>query len=272
MSPVVQIHRQDLELVKKIGEGGYGTVYHMIWKKSEEKIHVAAKKQYEVEKRELDILSKLGHENIVHLIGVVPGELDFMLILELCEGGSLRSYLDTNGKKPLPPKLLKRWSKHAASAIQYLNHMKIVHKDVKCDNYLIAEGDILKLADFGLAKELEQTLSNATQSGTWPYMAPELLKDCTLSPKLDIYAYAVVLWEMLTGQIPYEEMEYMEIIWHVCKHNKRLEIPVDCPKHLVELMTLCWEEDHKKRPSIDQVILLLGKFSDCRFFMKKLIF
>ena len=189
------------------------------------------------EKNELEVLSRLSHPNIVCLIGVVPEELDFMLILELCEGGSLRSYLDQNEKRPLSEELFKSWSKQAAKAIQYLNHMKIVHKDIKCDNYLITKDKILKLADFGLAKEIEQTLSNATQTGTWPYMAPELLKDSTLSPKLDIYAYAVVLWEMLTGKVPYEGMQYHELIWHVCHHNKRLDIPPDCPEHLAELMT-----------------------------------
>lgn len=221
---IVHIRRKDLKLVKKIGEGGYGTVYHMIWKRDgdhgnngkddEDVIHVAAKKQYKVDHSELEVLSKLKHVNIVGLIGVIPEEIDFMLILELCKSGSLRNHLDRCGQEPLPKELFCRWSKDAARAIQYLQDMKVVHKDVKSDNYLVSgsdhpdgEGTVLKLADFGLAKTIEKTVSGATQRGSWAYMAPELLIDCTLSPtKLDIYAYGVVLWEMLTGKIPYDGM------------------------------------------------------------------
>ena len=258
MACLVDICRENLTLVKKIGEGGFGSVYHMIWKReSKDNIPVAAKRLYKVENLELQILAKLNHPNIVKLLGTVPGELDFMLVFELCEGGSLRSFLNKNDNVPLSAELFQTWSKQAARAIQYLHQMKIVHKDVKCENYLIANDNILKLADFGLAKEMEKTVGMATHRATWTHMAPELLESCELSPKFDIFAFGVVVWEMLTGQIPYEGMGYQAIVWHVCHQNKRLEIPHHCPEHLRELMMLCWQEDHNKRPSSEEVLMLL---------------
>ncbi|XP_072032787.1 uncharacterized protein [Amphiura filiformis] len=257
MGTLVHISRQNLTLVTKIGEGGFGSVYHMIWKKDPKNdVHVAAKRPYKVDSPELQILSKLCHPNIVKLIGIVPGELDFMLIFELCEGGSLRSYLNKNKKVPLEASLFTTWSKQAAKAIQYLHQLNIVHKDIKCENYLIATNNVLKLADFGLAKEMAKTCI-ATHRATWTHMAPELLESCELSANIDIFAYGVVVWEILTGQVPYEGMGFQAIVWHVCHENKRLEIPADCPTHVAELMTLCWQEDPKKRPSIDDVISIL---------------
>ena len=259
MSSVVQIRRQDLTVVKQIGEGGFSCVYHVIWKhETSGDVHVAAKKVHEIDKRELEVLSKLSHPNIIKLIGVVPDVLDYMIILELCEIGSLRQYIDKHG--PLPPDLFDRWSSEAARAIEYLQDRNIVHKDIKSQNYVISSDMVLKLTDFGLSKELERTFSNATQRGTCAYMAPELLKDSKLSPtKYDIFAYAIVVWEMLTGKIPYEGMEFVAIVWYVCKENKRLEIPADCPSYIAALLNRCWHAEHTLRPDIHQVLAILGK-------------
>ena len=261
MSSVVQIRRQDLTVVKQIGEGGFSCVYHVIWKhETSGDVHVAAKKVHEIDERELDILSKLSHPNIIKLIGVVPDVLDYMIILELCEIGSLREYIDSNGQKPLPPDLFDKWSKEAARAIKYLQDRNFIHKDIKSQNYVISSDMILKLTDFGLAKELKITLFSATQRGTCGYMAPELLKENILSPtKYDIFAYAVVVWEMLTGKIPYEGKEFVAIVWYVCKENKRLEIPADCPDYIAELLNRCWFAEHKLRPDIHEVLAILGK-------------
>lgn len=260
-SSVVDIPRMNLELVKQIGSGGFGDVFHMKWKQDSGVIqHVAAKRLYGLANNELDIMSKLDHPNIVKLYGRVVEEMGCMLILELCEGGSLRDYLDCNGKEPVSADLFKRWSTQAARSIEYLQQMNIVHKDVKSQNFVICAAGTLKLIDFGLAKNIRKTQSNASESGTWAYMAPELLKDQKLSStKFDIYAYAVVLWEMLTGKLPYEGWGHPKIVMHVCEDNKRLEIPESCPMYLAELLTLCWLEEYTRRPSIHQVLTFLGK-------------
>ena len=256
----VHFRREDLKFVKSIGEGGYSSVYHVILKK--ENTHVAVKRLNESfsSGEEAGVLSRLSHPNIVKLIGVVPDPFDYMLILELCEIGSLRSYIDSHGQKPLPQNLFDTWSKEAARAIEYLQDQNIVHKDIKSQNYVISSDMVLKLTDFGLARELEITFSQATHRGTYGYMAPELLKDFKLSPtKCDIFAYAVVVWEMLTGKIPYEGMTCMAIVWYICSQNKRLEIPGDCPDYISALLNRCWLAEHKLRPDIRQVLAILGK-------------
>ena len=246
--------------MKEIGEGGFGTVFHMIWNRpNNKKVDVAAKRLFKVDKHELNVLSTLSHPNIVRLIGVVSEPIHFMLVLELCEGGSLRSHLSRNSTEPLHRDLLRYWPQQAAKAIEYLQDMGVIHKDVKSDNYLIACNNILKLADFGLAKLSDKTLNQATERGTAAYMAPELFTEGSLSPKFDIFAYGVVLWEIVTRQIPWKGKGYHVIVFGVCHNGERLSIPEDCPEDLAYLMRQCWQTDRRKRPSIKKILSVLEK-------------
>ncbi|XP_072051431.1 mitogen-activated protein kinase kinase kinase 7-like [Amphiura filiformis] len=135
--------------------------------------------------------------------------------------------------------------------------MEYIHKDVKSPNYLIAEGNILKLADFGLAKKSAITIKNATERASLPWMAPELMTDEVLSPFYDIHAYGVVVWELWTTEIPFEGSDAPNTIWRICNDGERPVIPPDCPKALADLMRQCWDKDWHKRPTIDHILLVL---------------
>ncbi|XP_072017989.1 uncharacterized protein [Amphiura filiformis] len=122
---------------------------------------------------------------------------------------------------------------------------------------MITAENNLKLGDFGLAKNVAATVGNATERASHRWMAPELLEKGVLSPKYDIFAFAVVLWEMLTGKVPFEGLDWQVIAWKVINEKERLPIPEDCPKAIQGLMTQCWEEDWHTRPSIEEVINLI---------------
>ena len=176
---------------------GFGVVYKVLWKKQE----VAAKQLSKEEgKREAEILSKLDHPHIIKLLGVVEDKFEVYLILKLCKGGTLREYLDTHRGLRLGP-LFYDWAKQAIRPIEYLKKNNLIHKDIKSPNYLISAGNILKLADFGLAKNVDATISRATETASYRWMAPELLKDNILSPTYDIHAYGIVGWELWTTDI-----------------------------------------------------------------------
>ncbi|XP_072041116.1 mitogen-activated protein kinase kinase kinase 20-like [Amphiura filiformis] len=267
--PAPTIPLDDLEKVGKLGEGGFGAVYRMKWKSKGQ--DVAAKRfnpdgndQREYE-NELDKLCGLSHPNIVKLIGVVARSSEdeaFTLILELCNGGSLKSYL-RKSKEKLPADQFTAWATQAAQAIEYLHKQGIIHKDVKSDNYLIADENVLKLADFGLSKNAEKTTDNAKDTGTAAYMPPEIHKAGVLSPKFDFFSYGVVLWELLTRGIPFEEMQdRYAIIWQITEKGLRLTIPSDCPEDLEKLMKQCWEEDRNRRPTIDEILSVVSRSRD----------
>ncbi len=268
MAEAQRIGRSDLKFVKTIGEGGFSTVFEMIWEENNNRT-VAVKRLNEVDKREVDILLTLQHTNIVQLLGVVEEEMDYMLVLEYCDGGSLRSYLDEHVNEPLTPQLFYDWAEQAAKPVKYLKQMHIIHKDIKSSNYMISKNNILKLADFGSAKKIEFTIKNATGTATFAYMAPELAKENILSPSYDIFALAVVLWELWTRQIPFEGRENMNIMYVLCIEDQRLPIPSDCPKILTDLMEQCWVSKREDRPSIDDILSTLKKARTLAFHVQQ---
>lgn len=212
-------------------------------------------------RREAEVLSKLNHPNIVKFLGVINKQFNFYLILELCDRGSLTSYLDEHRGERLG-QLFFDWAKQAARPIKYLKDQKIVHKDIKSPNHLITTGDVLKLCDFGLAKDIELTISRATETASYHWMAPELLRDNILSPSYDVYAYGIVLWELWTTDKPFEDViEPMHLVWRICNNNERPEIPNDCPKVVAALMTKCWETDWKRRPDMKRVLSVVSGVS-----------
>ncbi|XP_072042328.1 uncharacterized protein [Amphiura filiformis] len=254
--------REKLTLVKRIAQGSFGTVYKALLENQE----VAAKRvETEEGHRELKFLIELDHPNIVKLIGIVDNGVDVDIILEFCDGGSLRSYLNAHRGEHLGLRFYD-WAKQAGRPIAYLKKMHVVHKDIKSPNYLITSGNILKLCDFGLAKDLDATITSATETASYPWMAPELLRDNILSPTYDIYAYGVVVWELWMTDIPFEDCKVpANLTWRICNNNERPPIPPNCPKPIADLMKQCWQIDWKKRPSMDQVILMLTSAEQSQF-------
>ncbi|XP_072042344.1 mitogen-activated protein kinase kinase kinase 20-like [Amphiura filiformis] len=250
----VTIPQEKPKLVDRIAQGGFGTVYKALWNQQE----VAAKRLSQDEGRhEVKFLSKLHHPNIVKLLGIFDDKVDFYILLELCDGGSLQSYLDAHRGTHLGLRFYD-WAKQTARPIVFLKTLHVVHKDIKASNYLITNGNILKLCDFGLAKDMDVTKSKATEAASYAWMAPELLRDDTLSPTYDIYSYGVVVWELWTTDIPFEGCEVpANLIWRICNDNERPPIPRNCPKPIADLLRQCWQIDWKQRPTMEQVMLML---------------
>ncbi len=254
--PYAIVPKEQLELEERIAHGGFGTVYRGSW---QNKVVAVKRVDNEEGKHELKFLSRVIHPNIVKLIGVTDNKLETDIILEYCDGGSLRSYLDEHRGTHLGKRFFE-WAKQAGRPIEYLKEIGVVHKDIKSPNYLITKGYILKLCDFGLAKVLDATITNATESASYPWMAPELLKDSVLSPTYDIFAYGVVIWELWTTDVPFEGCESVNVMYRICHKNERPPIPTDCPKEIAILLKQCWETNWKKRPSMEQALAMVSRF------------
>ncbi len=251
----VTIPRENLKLVKRIAHGGFGTVYRGMWQNQ-----VVAAKQVGQEdgQWEVKFLSKLDHPNIVKLHGVTETEVDLYIILEFCDGGSLRAYLDEHRGTHLGQRFFD-WAKQAGRPIAYLKKMGVVHKDIKSPNYLITAGNVLKLCDFGLAKDVDVTMTSATERASFAWMAPELLTGSILSPSYDIFAYGVVVWELWTTDVPFEDCELaVNLVWRICEKNERPPIPPDCPRLVAGLMRQCWRSEWRKRPSMEKVLSMVS--------------
>ncbi|XP_042497465.1 uncharacterized protein LOC122076209 [Macadamia integrifolia] len=265
------IKNEDLEELRELGSGTFGTVYHGKWRGTDVAIKRIKKSCFtgrssEQERltlefwREAEILSKLHHPNVVAFYGVVqdgPGGT-LATVTEYMVNGSLRHvllrkdrYLDRRKRLII--------AMDAAFGMEYLHSKNIVHFDLKCDNLLVNLKDpirpICKVGDFGLSKIKRNTLVSGGVRGTLPWMAPELLNGSSskVSEKVDVFSFGIVLWEILTGEEPYANMHYGAIIGGIVNNTLRPHVPSYCDPEWRRLMEQCWAPDPFTRPSFTEI-------------------
>ncbi|KAL5699077.1 hypothetical protein ACHQM5_030028 [Ranunculus cassubicifolius] len=265
------IKNEDLEELKELGSGTFGTVYHGKWRGTDVAIKRIKKSCFtgrssEQERltlefwREADILSKLHHPNVVAFYGVVqdgPGAT-MATVTEFMVNGSLRHVL-LRKDKYLDRRKRLIIAMDAAFGMEYLHSKNIVHFDLKCDNLLVNLKDpqrpICKVGDFGLSKIKRNTLVTGGVRGTLPWMAPELLNGSSskVSEKVDVFSFGIVLWEILTGEEPYANMHYGAIIGGIVSNTLRPLVPSFCDSEWKRLMEQCWAPDPVARPSFTEI-------------------
>lgn len=119
---------------------------------------------------------------------------------------------------------------------------------------LIGENRVVKVSDFGTSREWNEISIIMSFTGTVAWMAPEIIRNEPCSEKVDIWSYGVVLWELLTREIPYKNIDTSAIIWGVGNNSMSLPIPATCPEELQILMKQCWDKCPKNRPTFRIVI------------------
>ncbi|KAM0063554.1 putative protein kinase TKL-Pl-6 family [Helianthus debilis subsp. tardiflorus] len=266
------IRNEDLEELRELGAGTFGTVYHGKWRGTDvaikriKKSCFAGGRSSEQERltvefwREAVILSKLHHPNVMAFYGVVQDGPDGTLatVTEFMVDGSLRHVL-VRKDRHLDHRKRLIIAMDAAFGMEYLHSKNIVHFDLKCDNLLVNMKDstrpICKVGDFGLSKIKRNTLVSGGVRGTLPWMAPELLNGGSnkVSEKVDVFSFGIVLWEILTREEPYANMHYGAIIGGIVNNTLRPTIPSDCDPDWRRLMEQCWAPDPAVRPSFTEI-------------------
>ncbi|XP_076913324.1 RAF-like serine/threonine-protein kinase 20 [Bidens hawaiensis] len=265
------IRNEDLEELRELGSGTFGTVYHGKWRGTDVAIkHIKkscfAGRSSEQERltfefwREAVILSKLHHPNVMAFYGVVRDGPDGTLatVTEFMVDGSLRHVL-VRKDRHLDHRKRLIIAMDTAFGMEYLHSKNIVHFDLKCDNLLVNMKDssrpICKVGDFGLSKIKRNTLVSGGVRGTLPWMAPELLNGGSnkVSEKVDVFSFGIVMWEILTREEPYANMHYGAIIGGIVNNTLRPTIPSDCDPDWRRLMEQCWAPDPAVRPSFTEI-------------------
>ncbi|MCI4377074.1 hypothetical protein PGIGA_G00199290 [Pangasianodon gigas] len=211
------------------------------------------------------LMSKLKHERVVKLLGVILEDRDYSLVMELIPKGNLLAMLQ---KVSVPISIKGRIILEILEGMIYLTDNQVIHKDLKPENILVDEHFHIKIADLGLATC--QTWSRLTReesrrqsrggrrscvvaAGTLCYMAPEHLESINTrsTEKSDVYSFAIVVWVVLASQEPYENAISQDQICQCVRKGDRPDeslIPCDSPKEIITLMKKCWEHDPQKRP------------------------
>ncbi|CAN5953421.1 unnamed protein product [Sphagnum jensenii] len=261
----------DLEEMRELGSGTFGTVYHGKWRGTDvaiKRIRAScfAGQPSEQERltadfwKEASILSQLHHPNVVAFYGVVrdgPGGT-LATVTEYMVNGSLKQVLQKRDRTIDRRKRLLI-ATDAAFGMEYLHSKNIVHFDLKCENLLVNMRDphrpICKVGDLGLSKVKHQTMVSGGVRGTLPWMAPELLNGTStmVTEKVDVFSFGIVMWELLTGEEPYANLHYGAIIGGIVNNTLRPEVPTWCDPTWKLLMERCWASEPVERPGFSEI-------------------
>ncbi|KAJ9505882.1 hypothetical protein QJQ45_002948 [Haematococcus lacustris] len=253
-----------LDSDKPLGSGTYGAVYSGHYRGLPVAVKFANKGMLDglVSKVALDtlnvetrILSRVRHPNIVRFYGGCIRPPAVFLVEELLLS-DLSELVHNNNLLPLDDVL--RIGKDIASGLFHL-HPTIIHRDLKPANVLLDHRGQAKIGDFGMARfKLQAALvTKDNNAGTMAYMAPECFHNNTVTPEADVYSWAIIMWEMLTGQLPWLGCNNAAIIGAVAFKGERPDLPDSpqrCPPDLAALITECWQQDPRDRPSTGELV------------------
>ncbi len=247
------------EVGDRIGVGGMGIVYRATYTKNGAPVALkvlspevsdseALQRRFE---REISILKKLQHPNIVRYYGGGKFGTQRFYAMELIAGGSVEDYLKVKGKLTWDEAL--DFTMQVAKALEHAHEAGIVHRDLKPANLLLTGGHQIKLTDFGIARDTTATALTAAGKtvGTYAYMAPEQIRGKPpVDKKTDLYALGCVLFEMIAGETPFQSENQGEMLMmHLQEQPSRITSLVpQCPMPVEDLIFHLLEKDPEERP------------------------
>lgn len=279
-----EIREDELTLLGQVGEGTTAVVYMGRLRGRMVAVKEVHALQDDVDgimvqsvQRELRVLSRAHHPNIVQFVGLVVKSMPLQLVLEFCAGGSLFELLHNHWNIPLSWKEQRtKTLMDTSKAADYLHNFDppIVHRDLKSLNLMLLEPVVdqhvvphIKLADFGLARFHEAR--KMTQGvGTKHWTAPEVLSGTDYTDKADVFSFAMVAYEVVTRHVPFERLDPTSVA-KLTREGKRPDlsdgsiVPKEVPVGLLELIVLCWDQKPQNRPSFSQIVRLLEVIEEC---------
>ncbi|KAL8505033.1 hypothetical protein ACS0TY_016294 [Phlomoides rotata] len=255
----------DLVIKERIGAGSFGTVHRAEWNGSDVAVKVLMEQDFHADSerfkeflREVAIMKRFRHPNIVLLMGAVVEAPNLSIVTEYLSRGSLYKLLHKQGaKEVLNERRRLNMAYDVAKGMNYLHTLNppIVHRDLKSPNLLVDKKYTVKVCDFGLSRLKENTfLSSKSAAGTPEWMAPEVLRDELSNEKSDVYSFGVILWELATLQQPWGNLNPAQVVAAVGFKRKRLELPRDINPQIAAIILACWANEPWKRPSFASIM------------------
>lgn len=257
------IPRHRLRFLSKLGDGEFGQVHHCKLEGSDGQWNQVAVKSLRPEsesgarmefEKEIRVLGRLEHPNLVRLLATSEGRDGRMMVLELMDGGDLHSFLSTRGEILANAQLLS-FAVQISGAVAYLHAQEHLHRDIASRNCLVSQdGRVVKLSNFSMARRLYASHYYRIRGAfALPirWMAPESLLVGTFSKWTDVWAEGVLLWELWSrAEQPFQSLSDAAVVDNLQRGLPfGLERPPDCPEPLHALMASCWHLQPTQRPT-----------------------
>ncbi|GAB2276196.1 Serine/threonine-protein kinase sty13 [Dionaea muscipula] len=260
------IDLRKLNMGPAFAQGAFGKLYRGTYEGEEVAIKLLERPEHDIEKaqvmeqqfqQEVMMLAMLKHPNIVRFIGACRKPMVWCIVTEYAKGGSVRQFLTRRQNRSVPLKLAVKQALDVARGMAYVHGLGLIHRDLKSDNLLIFSDKSIKIADFGVARIEVQTEGMTPETGTYRWMAPEMIQHRPYNQKVDVYSFGIVLWELITGMLPFQNMSAVQAAFAVVNKGVRPIIPNDCLPVLAEIMTRCWDPNPDVRPPFSDVVKML---------------
>uniref|UniRef100_A0A8C1YXA9 non-specific serine/threonine protein kinase n=1 Tax=Cyprinus carpio TaxID=7962 RepID=A0A8C1YXA9_CYPCA len=269
-----EVHSREVSMLKRIGAGSFGTVFKGKWHGDVAikilKVTEPTPEQLQAFKNEMQVLRKTRHVNILLFMGFMT-KPNFAIITQWCEGSSLYRHLHVTETKFDTMRRIDV-ARQTAQGMDYLHAKNIIHRDLKSNNIFLHEGWTVKIGDFGLAT-VKSRWSGSQQveqpSGSILWMAPEVIRMQDTNPytfQSDVYGYGVVLYELMSGTLPYSNINNRDqIIFMVGRGYLSPDLSKlcsNCPKSMKRLIVDCLKFKRDERPLFPQILVGIEQVQD----------
>ena len=252
-----------------IGEGSYGRVYEALDEDRGQLIAVKIIDKNNLNtinnsnnnsqslssiEGEIEILSKLNHENIVKYYDSSQSKNHLKIFFEYCECGSIAKML--SNYKSFNEKIIRKYTKEMLEGLEYLHAHSIIHRDIKGANILVDRNGICKLSDFGGAKIIKEDFEKtSTMRGTPNWMAPEVIKYNENTRFSDIWSVGCTVIEMINGEPPFSNIKNpFKVLFHIINCKEPPQIPKNCSFNLQHFIYSCLKINPWERLNVCQLL------------------
>jgi hypothetical protein len=258
----------DISLLKfenKVASGSFGDLYKGSYCSQEVAIKVLKPERVNLDmlrefSQEVFIMRKIRHKNVVQFLGACTRTPNLCIVTEFMAKGSVYNFLHKQ-KGVFKLSTLLKVAIDVSKGMNYLHQNNIIHRDLKTANLLMDENEVVKVADFGVSRVQAQSGVMTAETGTYRWMAPEVIEHKPYDHKADVFSYAIVLWELLTGELPYSYLTPLQAAVGVVQKGLRPTIPKNTHPKLAELLENCWRQNPSERPNFSVILNKLQKIA-----------
>ena len=253
----------DFTILKELGAGSYGRVILVQHKITQAKYAIKCidkRNKVNIEekpyfRREIEIMYRVHHPNVVKLFGHFEDNKYCYFIMEYIPGGNVYNLVPKNGFRTVPIQTIASIMKDVISAVYCLHHMSppIIHRDIKPENVVLDQNMKAKLTDFGWSNYMQGDMKRTTVCGTPVYLAPEIINNRGHDEKVDIWCIGVLLFELLTGISPFQGFDVQSIKYNINRLNIAWQKNMD--RDAVDLIKRILKYNPEERISLENMLL-----------------